>query len=254
MNAHKAKATFTLAEFAVVIIVVVMLSGLIVMGYTPAQIRAAETTAQSELARVHHLLDDHFLTNNDYPPNLAGIDYTPNDDSVLALYTDLPTLRQYTSLTPEQNAQLLLNTCNALLPVRTGESSYYLYCNFRGSNLELKTTKSSTLVLQGPEIDRRDFSLSYSLCGEVCDAVELEIKNAFLAQGGTWPITVPDSQVGLPAPQVVPSAQATQYCLELRSTTYTNVVVHARSGKNEVTMGYCPTHSRLGYPAADQLR
>lgn len=241
------KAGFTLVELLVVIVVLAILASLVAVGYTPAQLRSAKAVAQTELEQARSKLELHNGIERDYPPNLADIDYSAPEKVAMTLYTNVPTLRVYNTLTPDQNAQLFLNSCNAFMPITDGTTDFRTSCAFAGNNLHLKGTKSSNVVWKGPEVTEVEVELD---CGSACDQAILDIKNSFVAQGGTWPIIVPKKQVSMPEADIVPTGKATKYCLEARYVDYTDVVFHVLSGESEFVEGYCPDDPELGYPAA----
>jgi prepilin-type N-terminal cleavage/methylation domain-containing protein len=243
------KKGFTLVELLVVIVVIAILAGLVIVGYTPTQIRTAKAVAQKEIEQARSKLELHNGIERDYPPNFANIEYSAPEKVAMTLYTNVPTLRVYNSLTPDQNAQLFLNSCNAFMPITDGVTDFRTSCAFAGINIHLKGVKGSNIVWKGKEIYEPEVTLD---CGNACDQAILDIKNSFELQGGTWPIIVPKNQVSMPAEaEVVPTGKATKYCLEARYVDYTDVVFHILSGESAVNEGSCPEDPELGYPVAN---
>lgn len=245
------KTGFTLVELLIVVVVMAILAAIVVVGYTPAQLRTAKAVTQTELEKARSKLEFFNGTERDYPPNLANIDYSAPEKVAMTLYTNVPTMRQYKSLTPDQNAQLFLNTCNAFMPIEDATKTYFTSCSFSGKNIHAKGQVSSNIVFHGPEVTEAEVDMTNSKCGAICDTVELDIKNNFIAQGGSWPISVPNKQVSMPEFDVIPTGKATKYCLEARFVDYNDVVTHILSGESEFHDGYCPDDPELGYPAVN---
>lgn len=236
---------FTLIEIIIGIAVIAILAGVVTVAYTPFQVRSARAATQVELQNARDKLELFNGLERDYPPNLAGVNYTAPNTVVMTLYTNAPQLRQFVDLTPDQNAQLFLNSCNANMPIEDGSTTYNTSCAFAGINIHIKGKKSSNIVYKGPQIQKSEVTLD---CGAVCDAAIAKIISDFESQGGYWPITVPSKQVVLPEPTLVSYDKATAYCLEARYVQYTDVVYHMLSGSTRVNEGICPANPELHYP------
>lgn len=236
---------FTLIEILVVVSVLSIIVAIVTIGYSPFQMRAASSTTQNELKNARSSLELFNGLERDYPPNLAGVDYVAPNDIVLTLFTNSPQVEFYSGMTVDQNAQLFLNSCNALMPVVDGSSTYNTSCKFSGINIHIKGTVSSNVVFHGPTVEKEDVILT---CGAVCDAAVAQMISNFEIQGGTWPLSVPGGQVSLPDPTLVSNGKATKYCLEARYAAYDNIVYHMLSGDTAVHEGICPSDPELHYP------
>lgn len=237
---------FTLVELLIVIVVIAILAGVALVSYTPFQIRSAKAATQAETKQARSKLELFNGLERDYPPNLAGVEYSAPNTVVMTLYTNAPTTREFMDLSTDQNAQLFLNACNANMPVVSGDSTFNTSCAFAGNNIHVKGQVASNIVYLGPEVDKEDIILE---CGSACDAARDSMINQFEAQGGTWPITVPKKQVTLPDVWVDASyGKATKYCLESRYALYNDVVYHTVSGTSDIVEGPCADDPELHYP------
>lgn len=237
---------FTLVELLIIISVVAVISSIAIVGYTPFQKRSASAATQAALDQARSRLELYNGLERDYPPNLAGVDYTPPDDVVITLYTNAPQIRIHQNLTQDQNAQLLLNACNASMPIYSGGELQNTSCAFAGNNFHVKGQRTSNVVLLGPVIQESKFVLD---CGAECNEAQALIKQQFIEQGGTWPVSIPKKQTTLPPPTLLESyGKATKYCLEGRFVRYNDVVFHMQSGSTQINEGICPSDPELHYP------
>src|SRR4051812_33976136 len=104
---------FTIVELIIVITTISILTAIGISSYNGWSRRTSSTTVRSDLVRASTELESNMNLKNNYPPNLAGINFVPGKDVALVLYTNAPSNGVYESLTDDQNAQLLLNVCNA---------------------------------------------------------------------------------------------------------------------------------------------
>lgn len=237
---------FTIVEILIVIVVIAILAGIALVSYTPFQLRSARAATQAEIEQARSKLELFNGLERDYPPNLAGIDYSAPNAVVMTLYTNAPTLRVFNSLSGDQNAQLFLNACNANMPITSGDTIFNTSCAFAGNNVHVKGQVSSNIVFKGPTIEEDDLYLE---CGSVCDTALAKIISEFKAQGGYFPITVPKKQVSLPDDWTETAYdKATKYCLEGRYALYNDVVYHTISGSTTITEGPCAEDPELHYP------
>ena len=151
----------------------------------------------------------------------------------------------YQNLTADQNAQLLLNSCNGFMPVVSGGTTYNTACVYNGNNMHIKGQVTSNVILNGPTINQADFVLT---CGASCSAAQNSIISTFIAQGGSFPITVPSKGSTLPAPTIVNAGNASRYCLEARSPAYSDIIYHAAPSSSSPEQGACPADAALHYP------
>lgn len=237
---------FTIVELIVVIVVLSILAVIATVSYIGIQRRSADSTVMRTIADAQKTLQTFRVFNRYYPSNIANTDYAPPVSIAVVLYTNAPELPLYTGLTPEQNAQLFLNSCNGFMPVVDGGVTYNNSCVFNGNNAHIKGTISSNVVINGPVFGQADFVLT---CGEACTTARDQAVASFLSQGGTFPITVPKHGSTLPAPTAVTYGNATDYCLEGRSPTYPDIIYHTTPDSASMPeLGPCPPNPSLHYP------
>lgn len=242
---------FSIVEILITVAVVSTLAAVVVFGYTPFQKNSAAVATNAALEQARSKLEAHNGLERDYPPNLAGVNYSAPEKVAITLYTNAPTIRVHSGLSADQNAQLLLNTCNAFMPIQEGSALYNTACAFAGNNFHIKGKVSSNTILKGPQIDRSEFNIDCDKGGDVlCAEATQQIIQQFEAQGGVWPIFVPKNQTTLPEPaNVIPTDKATKYCLEGRYVDYSDIVFHMLSGDTKIYEGICPSDPELSYPA-----
>lgn len=241
---------FTLIEVVIVVVVIALLATVSVMGYNGVQSRGASAATQTDIRQAAEALQHYFLKNADYPPNLADVNYAATNTSTFTLYTNAPTTRVHQNLTPAQNAQLFLNSCNAQMPVMDGSTTYNTQCVFQaGKKLHIKGQRGSNRVITAnPTIEASEINLT---CGAACTTAQTNMINSFEAQGGVWPITIPSGQVTIPEPSTVTTGNASLFCLEARSTKYSDEVWHiSETDANVPQAGECPDPEGRGlhYP------
>lgn len=236
---------FTIVELLIVIVILAILATISIVAYSGVNRRASDTTVKASITQATKKLAAHNVFTLDYPPNLAGVDFHPDPSVGMALYTNAPQVRTYGGLTSDQNAQLLLNTCNANMPITDGASVFNTVCVFSGNNVHVKGTGGTNVVLKGPVIDQSEIVLK---CGPACTTAVSEIISQFTAQGGSFPVTVPKKSVALPSSTMVSYGSATKFCLEARSSVHDDIVYHTSSRDHSVQAGFCPEDPELHYP------
>ncbi len=245
MNA-RAKSGLTLVELIIVMIIAAVLTAIAAVAYTGIQHRAADASVVRTIADAQKVLQTFNVFNHYYPANLASTDYAPPYTVAVVLFTDASQTPVYSNLTPDQNAQLFLNACNGYMPVTDGTTTYNTSCIYSGNNLHAKGTITSNVVVQGPTINQADFVLT---CGSACATAQNNIIASFLAQGGTFPVTVPKNGSTLPAPTTVTYGNASTYCLEGRSPDFPDIVYHTTPDSASMPeQGPCPSGTNLHYP------
>lgn len=236
---------FTVVELIVVITVIAVLAGVTIFSYGQWQRRVAASSVQSDLQNAKSALENYQNFANDYPPNLGGVGYAASPDVALKLFTNAEQVRTYENLSPAENAQLFLNTCNALMPITSGSTTFNTSCSFAGINIHVPGTGGSNIVWKGPELTLSDIELK---CGVPCDAAVSAMIAEFSGQGGNFPIDVPSDNVPLPAYTVYSGGPATRYCLEAVSVRYGEITFHALNGQAGMSVGPCPEDPELHYP------
>ncbi len=244
---------FTMVEILIVIVVIALLASIVVLSYNNSQRQAANSIVMASARHGSEVLEIQFARQRDYPPNLAGTEYVPTDGVATALWTNAPVVRTYSPgfLTPDQNTQLFLNSCNANVPLEVGSKTYFTSCGFAGNsvNVHVKGKAGSNALIQGPVISR-EAAASEMVCGiPECAAIAEEIFQQFEAQGGSWPLVSSGTAVTLPEPdQVTATGPATRYCIETRSERYADIVAHIKSEDTVLSEGPCPDDPELHYP------
>lgn len=254
MNAplHQKLRGFTIVEVLIVIIVIAILGSVSVVTYTGIQKRADDSRVLATTQQASDALETYFVSSHDYPPNLAGVNYAGPSEVALVLYTNSPSIRVYPpgTLSSNQNAQLLLNSCNDQMPVTSGSTTYSTGCMFSGNNLHIKGQVASNVIMHGTEVTEAEFISDYNnkCSNATCVAARTTIIANFKAQGGSFPIYVPQGNVTMPVATVVATGNATEYCLESRSVMYTDIVYHKTQADADIVDGECPSNANLHYP------
>lgn len=216
------------------------------MTYNGTQRRSNNSVVMRTIADAQKTLQTFQVFNHYYPANIANTDYTPPTIVAVVLYTDAAQRPVYSNLTSAQNAQLFLNSCNGFMPIVDNGTTYNTSCIYNGNNAHIKGTVGSNVVVKGPTFNQSDFVLT---CGSACTAAQSSIISAFLAQGGTFPITVPKSGSTMPAPTMVTYGNANKYCLEGRSPAYPDIIYHTTPDSASMPeLGPCPANPSLHYP------
>ena len=241
----RARQAFTIVEILIIVTIIAVLATISIVTFAGMQRSAADMLVQRTGAEAQRTLQAYFVGNRYYPSNIADTDYSPPLPVAVVLYTNADQVPHYDNLTTDQNAQLFLNACNGFMPIVDGATTYNNSCVYNGNNLHVKGTISSNVVFQGPTINQADIQLN---CGALCDQVETEIVNTFIQQGGGFPIYVPKDGSSLPAPTMVTTGNASNYCLEARSAAFPDVIYHATPETANVDIGPCPTGGGLHYP------
>ncbi len=238
---------FTIVELVVIISVLGIIAGLVIFGFSGWQRSIAHNAVKSDVQQATSSLESYRNFKQDYPPNLSGTNFAASDEVALTLRTNAPQTRSYTNLTPDQNAQLFINTCNALMPIKSADNQSTLTtaCVFSGNNIHIKGQVASNTVFNGPTVNETDVQLN---CGSTCASAISTIKQQFLLQNGSFPITVPKSQVSLPPYEITSYGSSTKYCLEGISSRFSDIIYHTRNTDKTVTVGPCPSDPELHYP------
>ena len=175
----KRHLAFTLVELFVIIVVIAILAAVSYMGYGSWQRSFADRAVQHDLLEASGGLERYKNSNNYYPSNLAGTGFAASPIVAMKFKTNSQQVPYYTSLTPDENAQLLLNSCNSYMPTVANGTTYNTACSFAGNNFHIQGTQSTNVLLQGPTIQQSEFVLT---CGAVCDAAQASIVSVFGTQ------------------------------------------------------------------------
>lgn len=233
---------FTIVELIVVIAVIAILASVSIASYGPWRRHNADAAVQSDLSQGTSSLRSYKNFQNSYPPNLAGTNFSSSANVALVLYTNAPTIGVYSNLTDDQNAQLLLNVCNANL-----NDLYNTVCTFGGAGggakIHVAGTNTTNTIWESP-ISQSDVTLP---CGTACDNATNTMISQFLAQGGQFPILVSGNTAALPQPTQTPNGLATSFCLEGHSGIFPDIIYHTSDSKTNVASGVCPYDPTLHY-------
>jgi len=237
---------FTIVELLVIIVVIAILVGITAVNYGGWQRRTANSITRSEVDRATASLNQYKNFSNNYPPNLAGTNYVSSSHVALVLLTNAPSVGKYQDLTPDQNAQLFLNVCNANLSL----TPYNTSCAFQGSGVGAKVhvagTQSTNTIWNSP-IQQSDVTIPCGSDQAACDAATSAMIAQLTAQGGTFPITVNGSEVALPPPTQIPNGPADAFCLQATSADFGDVIYHTTSESSKAVPGPCPDDPSLHY-------
>lgn len=240
------RAGFTIVEIIVSVVVIAIIASIMLVSYGAWQHHTAESSVQSDLQQATSGLRSYQNFKDDYPPNLGGVGYAPSSNVILKLSTNASQIRVYSGLSASENAQLFLNTCNALMPIVSGGVTYNNSCSFAGNNIHVSGTNGSNIVWQGSTVQQSEVVLT---CGAACTAAAQQMINEFTAQGGTFPVNPPKQNVPLPAYSSAQSVgSATRFCLEGDSVLFSDIAYHATSEDTHVVSGPCPSDPALHYP------
>lgn len=239
---HKASG-FTIVELIVTITVISILAAITIVSYGTWQRRVADSSVQAEISQATASLGRLKNFSNNYPPNLAGTGYVSAPNVALVLLTNAPSVGVYSNLTPDQNATLLLNVCNANL-----DDLYNTVCQFQGSGggakIHVKGTNATNINWPSP-ISQTTITSTMNPNGSDYAAAANAIISQFTAQGGTFPVTVSgsSSNVSLPTPDQTPNGPADTFCLQGTSTDFVDIRYYTTSQNSTPTAGDCPVSS-----------
>lgn len=245
MHRQRGRKGFTLVELLIVIVVIAILASILIVSYIGAQRRSSDALVKQTVSDAMKHLQLYNVFNKYYPSNIANTEYAPPITVAVALYTNAPQTPVYENLDAGQNAQLFLNSCNGFMPIVDGGTTYNTSCIYNGNNMHVKGQVASNVVINGPTINQNDFVLS---CGSACSSAQSQIVSTFLAQGGSFPITVPKSGSTLPAPTLSTTGPASDFCLEGRSPQFVDIIYHTVPNSSGPESGPCPTSGTLHYP------
>lgn len=231
---------FTIVELLVTIIVISILAAITIVSYGAWQRNIADSSLQAEVSQATSSLGQFKNFKSNYPPNLAGTGYVSAPNVALVLLTNAPSIGVYSSLSPDQNATLLLNVCNANL-----ENLYNTVCQFQGNGggakIHVKGTNATNINWSSP-ISQSTITGTMSPNGSDYSAAANAIITQFTAQGGTFPVVVSgsSSNVSLPTPDQVPSGPADTFCLQGTSTDFPDIRYYTTSQNSTLVAGSCP--------------
>lgn len=240
------RRAFTVVEVLVIISVLTILASVTTVSFGGWQRHQAANSVQSDILQAASGLQTFKNFRNNFPPNLAGTGYASSPDVALKLLTNSPSVGIYENLTNAQNAQLFLNSCNANLFSTPNNT----VCSFEGSKagakIHTKGTNGSNTIWDSPIVED-DLVINCDSYQSECDQAIDTMVLQFLAQGGVFPIIVPDNNQPLPEPTLVPNGPADRYCLEGRASNFPDIVYHMQSEDQSASIGECPNDPELHY-------
>lgn len=235
---------YTVIELIVVIVVLGILAAITMIGYASWQHSTADNATQNDVRHAISGLESYRNFKNSYPPNLAGTNFAASDGVALTLRTNAPSIGVYQDLSPDENAQLFLNSCNANIFDTPNNTACKAQGSGGGAKIHVKGTVGSNTIWPSP-INESAIKLP---CGAACDSTTQAIIQQFKTQGGTFPIQVSKNSTPLPEPTLQPNGSADRYCLEGRSANFTDIIYHVTSGaSSSVATGPCVHDPDLQY-------
>lgn len=237
---------FTIVEVIIVVVVIGILASIVALGWTSWQYRTASNAVKSDLQLAASSMQSYLNFNDYYPPNFDGTGFVSSSNVSVSLFTNTQTTLVYTGLTADQNAQLFLNTCNALLNPLANVTTCEFEGNNNGAKVHVKGTNGANEIWGSP-IASTDVQISPG-CDATCNTALNQLKSIFQAQGGTFPVVIPPNEVEMPAPTVMISGQADRYCIEGHASEQPSISFNVNSTTKKVTAGVC-NRTGLGYPS-----
>jgi len=237
---------FTIVEVMVIVATLSIVATAAMISYGSWQRTAASKAVRNDVQQAISGLENHRNFNGSYPPNLAGTGFAASASVAVTIRTNAPANGVYENLSEDQNAQLFLNACNGNIFSTPNNTS----CTFEGNNvgtkIHVKGTNSSNAIWNSP-IAQSGLTLSCGAYQAECDSALSNMIAQFTAQGGVFPIVVPNHNIALPEPTLVPNGPANKYCVEGRSTNHNDVIYHSLSDDKAVIAGECPDDPTLHY-------
>lgn len=237
---------FTIVEVMVIVATLSIVATAAMISYGSWQRTTATKAVRNDVQQAISGLENHKNFKGNYPPNLAGTGFAASTSVAVTIRTNAPSNGVYENLNGDQNAQLFLNACNANVFTTPNNTS----CTFEGNNvgtkIHVKGTNSSNAIWNSP-IAQSGLTLSCGSYQAECDSSLSNMITQFTAQGGVFPIVVPNNSVALPEPTLVPNGPADRYCVEGRSTSHNDVIYHSISEDKAVVSGECPADPTLHY-------
>ena len=245
MHAIVRRYGFTIVELAVVISVIGILAGISIVSYSGYRDSVDKTSIKSDLLQAASSMNSYNNFKNTYTRNIAGTGFVPSAGVAIRPLTNISVtyvVEPYNNLTPAQNTELFLYSCNEKMAALSRS------CDLIGNNtkVHIPGTQGSSTQWIGNICETSD-----SGCGTVlpagCDGVPnsecQSIVAIFKQQGGTLPINLGEGRQNLPAQnqnQVVSeNNRITRYCLEGRSVRDGQIVYHIFSSSRSVAVGEC---------------
>ena len=237
---------FTVVEIIVVITILATLATTSVVAFGSWRREQAATLVKSDVQQAASGLSNYKNFKDSYPPNLAGTGFAASNSVALTLSTNAPSVGVYEGLQPDQNAQLFLNTCNANLFSTPNNTACGFEGNKTGAKIHAKGTNGSNAIWSDP-INQTDLSITCGSDQAACNQAINDMITQFSAQGGTFPIEIPEKNVPLPEPTQVPNGPASRYCLEGRANDYPDIAYYILSETKAIVAGGCPNDPSLQY-------
>lgn len=240
------RRAFTIVELLTVIAVLSIVASLTFVSFGAWQRHQATNSVKSDIQQAVSGLQTFKNFRNNYPPNLAGTGFAASQDVALKLSTNAPSIGVYEELTNSQNAQLFINSCNANLFATPNNTACSFQGNDNGAKIHAKGTNGSNTIWDSP-VQQSQLALTCESQQSVCDQAIDSMIAQFMAQGGVFPIVVPDRNVPLPEPTQVPNGPANRFCLEGRANDFPEIVYYVLSDDQAITAGECPNDPSLQY-------
>lgn len=243
---HATASGFSIVEVIIIVATIAIVATIGMIGYGSWQHTIAGHSVRSDIQQAVSGLEDYKNFKSSYPPNLAGTGFAASSNVAVTIRTNAPSIGVYQGLNSDQNAQLFLNACNANMFTTPNNTSCTFEGNGGGTKIHVKGTDASNAIWNSP-VAQSDLSLSCGAQQSLCDSALANMITQFSAQGGTFPIIVPNNNVPLPEPQQVPNGPADRYCVEGRSASFPDIIYHSLSEDKTIITGECPVDPTLHY-------
>lgn len=244
MRVWATRAGFTITELVIVITVIAILATLAVVGYGNLQQRGASAAMMSDLEAAATSMEQAATKNNGVFPGTIPADLTTSPEVSLAIRTadDI----YYVGLSAAQNATLFVNLCNDAMPIQSadGTITYATTCTGQwGIDIGGGSHGSylSTPIQSNFEISSCPGCTDgyYAPYNTYAAAVRDTIRETFLAQGGTFPVTVTNNTpVALPTP-TQNGGSSDSYCIEATHDRYSHLHYRVTSDTTVPEEGTC---------------
>ncbi|MDB5165456.1 MAG: exported protein of unknown function [Candidatus Saccharibacteria bacterium] len=251
---NKTSRGFSLVELIIAISVIAIITTISVVSYNGIQRRAGQSTMLNDLTHAADLLESSYSQNKVYPANLPA-DLTTSPHISLTISST----GTYSGLTPSQNALVLYNICNQMLTEGKGSGvnnggtteDYLTGCIVYNSNEYLHINGWSTIIGDGKfdvpisstalddKADSITYSSSYNNGKAIVQNFLRELDQRFVAQGGTYPVTVfwdsDNSPIAKPSlPAATPAGgwlTSTDYCVQAHHDQFTDLLWYVKPGE-----------------------
>ncbi len=245
-----ARRGFTIVELILCVVIIGLLAGITTVAYSGIQKRAASAAMQSDLENAASIVEQYGLRNDGSFPDSAYLRAQFKGTKTVSLTVSSSGTAQssYIGLSDAQNATLFVNLCNEMMPLTSGSYIYTTTCMGQwGMNLGggshggyVATPIQSTFTLVDSACTNPSSNAGYCLpyhtvATEKTDA----LRELFLAQGGTFPITMQNNTPAMLPPLPAAPSAPNSYCIAATHTGYPELHYRINSEKLKPELGAC---------------